>query len=116
MEREQGRDAHPRVPDDAERSIGYPPGPSDGLSVLISVPDGFDPPGKLGLGRAMHDAVLDRVRASPEVERLRLGIVATSASVAEPFWRALGYEPTGERKPYRHDHLETAVDLWERPL
>ena len=147
------------VPDYALRITGYPPGPSDGLSALLSVPDGFDPAGKVGLGlwegerlvafadvllgypspavayigllvvrggeqgrglgRAMHDAVVGRVRAASGrsgVERLRLGIVASNASVAEPFWRALGYEPTGEEKPYRYDHLVSTVALWERPL
>ncbi|MDR6574755.1 GNAT superfamily N-acetyltransferase [Curtobacterium sp. 320] len=157
------------VPDYALRITGYPPGPSDGLSALLSVPDGFDPAGKVGLGlwegerlvafadvllgypspsvayigllvvrggeqgrglgRAMHDAVVERVRAASgrsgmersrleclRVERLRLGIVASNAAVAEPFWRALGYEPTGEEKPYRYDHLVSTVALWERAL
>jgi hypothetical protein len=149
--------------------------------LLESVPDGFDPAGKAGLGlwvsgswrsrtccsgtrcrprrtsgcwssegasragglwRAMHEAVVERLRAASEgsrtrhsdvkrlperlperlpvervpVERLRLGVVATNASVAEPFWRALGYEPTGEEQPYRYDHLVSTVALWERPL
>ncbi|TDN42300.1 acetyltransferase (GNAT) family protein [Curtobacterium flaccumfaciens] len=149
------------VPDYAERITGYPPGPSDGLSALLSVPEGFDPDGpgavgkygiglwddsellafadlligypsasfafigllivrgdrqQEGLGAVMHDAVVERARSAPGVARLRLGIVATNTAVAEPFWRALGYEPTGERKPYRYDHLESAVALWERPL
>ncbi|MFJ3035729.1 GNAT family N-acetyltransferase [Curtobacterium pusillum] len=144
------------VPDYAERITGYPPGPSDGLSALLAVPDGFDPAHKhgiglwdgpelvafadvlvgypsvsfafigllvvrgdrhgQGLGRAMHDAVVERARAVSTVDRLRLGIVATNARVAEPFWRALGYEPTGETKPYRYDHLESAVALWERAV
>lgn len=56
------------------------------------------------------------MRSVPGVGRLRLGIVATNAAVAEPFWRALGYTPTGETKPYRYDHLESTVALWERPL
>jgi len=143
------------VPDYAERITGYPPGPSDGLSALLSVPDGFDPAHKHGiglwdgpllvafadvllgypsasfayigllvvrgerqqegLGAAMHEAVVDRLRRTG-TERLRLGIVATNAEVAEPFWRALGYEPTGERKPYRYDHVESTVALWERPV
>jgi GNAT superfamily N-acetyltransferase len=145
------------VPDYAERITGYPPGPSDGLSALISVPDGFDPAGKhgwglwdgsvlvafadvligypvpttafvglllvrgdrhgTGLGRAMHDVVVERLRTTaPAVRRLRLGIVRTNAAVAEPFWRRLGYAPTGEEKPYRYDHLSSTVALWERSL
>ncbi len=147
------------VPTYAERITGYPPGPSDGLSALITVPDGFDPAGKYGiglwdgavlvafadvlvgyptpehafvgllvvrgdrqgsgLGRALHDAVLVHLRQVPgaaSLGRLRLGIVATNAAGAEPFWRALGYEPTGEQKPYRYDHVTSTVALWERPL
>jgi len=146
------------VPDYAERITGYPPGPSDGVSALIAVPDGFDPAGKHGLGLwdgdelvafadvlvgypapsvafvgllvvrggrhgggigwTMHEAVVRFVRQASggAVDRLRLGIVDTNASVAEPFWRALGYAPTGERKPYRYDRLESTVALWERAL
>ncbi len=145
------------VPSYAERITGYPPGPSDGLSALISVPDGFDPEGKYGLGlwdgevlvafadvlvgypdaaavfvgllvvrgdrqgsgigRAMHDALVAWVRGrAASTRRLRLGIVATNAEVAEPFWQALGYAPTGEVKPYRYDRLVSTVALWERPL
>ena len=144
------------VPSYAERITGYPPGASDGLSALITVPEGFDPSCKhglglwdddrllafadvlvgypdpaaafvgllvvrggehrRGLGRRMHDAVVDLARSSPAVTRLRLGIVATNAAGAEPFWRTLGYGPTGEVKPYRYDHLVSSVALWERPL
>ena len=50
------------------------------------------------------------------LQRLRLGIVETNAAVAQPFWTALGYRPTGEVKPYRYDKLTSTVALWERPL
>ncbi|ROS72179.1 ribosomal protein S18 acetylase RimI-like enzyme [Curtobacterium sp. PhB130] len=138
----------------AERITGYPPGPSDALSALISVPPGFDPAGKRsiglwddrelvafadvllgypdpetayigllivhgahqgkGLGRRLHDAVLDRVREENSASRIRLGIVERNAEWATPFWTALGYEPTGETKPYRYDKLESTVSMWER--
>jgi ribosomal protein S18 acetylase RimI-like enzyme len=144
------------VPDYAERITGYPPGPSDALSALISVPPGYDPAGKHGVGlwddgelvafadvlfgyptpdaayiglllvragrqrrgfgTALHDALLDRLREAGQVARVRLGVIETNASVAEPFWRALGYAPTGERKPYRYDKLTSTVALWERPV
>lgn len=142
------------VPNYAERITGYPPGPSDALSALISVPTGFDPAGKVdlglwadgelvafadvllgypdptvayigllvvrgdrqgtGLGRRMHEAVLTRVQRESTAECLRLGIVETNAAVAEPFWSALGYSPTGEHKPYQYDKLTSTVVLWER--
>jgi GNAT superfamily N-acetyltransferase len=69
-----------------------------------------------GLGRALHHYILQRCPEWPGIETLRLGVVATNAETAEPFWRALGYEPTGETRPYRYDKLESTVDLWERRL
>jgi GNAT superfamily N-acetyltransferase len=68
-----------------------------------------------GLGRAMHEEVV-REAAQARLERLRLGIVATNAEVAQPFWAALGYRATGEVRPYRYDRLTSTVALWERPL
>lgn len=41
----------------AERITGHPPGPSDALSALISVPPDFDPAGKRGIG-LWEDGVL----------------------------------------------------------
>ena len=144
------------VPDYAERITGYPPGPSDALSALISVPPELDAANKhgiglwegdalvafvdvligypdadaahigllvvrgdrqgTGLGRELHNAILERVRTQSCVKRLRLGIVETNAAVAEPFWRSLGYLPTGQRKAYRYDQLISSVDLWERSV
>ncbi len=68
-----------------------------------------------GLGRALHQEVV-REASRAGLERLRLGIVATNAEVAEPFWTALGYRATGEVKPYRYDKLTSTVALWERTL
>lgn len=69
-----------------------------------------------GLGRGLHDAILDRASTAGTVERIRLGIVATNAAVAQPFWQRLGYRPTGEQKPYRYEHLTSTVALWERAI
>ncbi len=68
------------------------------------------------LGRELHDAILQRARNTATIQRMRLGIVATSAAVAQPFWQRLGYRPTGERKPYYYDHLTSTVTLWERAI
>ena len=145
------------VPDYSQRVTGYPPGPSDATSVLIMVPDGFDPAGKLaiglwdddelvafadvligypdaatafigllvvagdkhkqGLGRRLHDAVVARARDECGADgKLRLAIVDTNKAEAEPFWRALGYAPTGEIRPYRYDNLKSSAALWQRPV
>ena len=47
---------------------------------------------------------------------LRLGIVETNAASAVGFWRALGYEATGETAPYENDEVRSRVPLWERPV
>ena len=50
------------------------------------------------------------------MRRLRLGIVATNAEVAEPFWTALGYRPTGETAPYSAGDVVSSTAIWERDL
>jgi GNAT superfamily N-acetyltransferase len=69
-----------------------------------------------GHGRRMHEVVLSAARQANGIERMRLGIVDTNAAQAEPFWSALGYEATGETKPYEHDDVTSTVRLWAQPL
>jgi predicted N-acetyltransferase YhbS len=69
-----------------------------------------------GLGRRMHDEVVARAGTWPDVTRTRLGIVATNADVAEPFWGALGYRPTGEARPYDSGPVSSTTAIWEREL
>lgn len=144
------------VPEYAERVTGHPPGPSDALSALISVPPDFDPEGKCaiglwdgcdlvafadvllgypnpevafvglmvvhgdrqgeGLGRRLHEGVLQRVRREPFVHTMRLALVQTVAPTVEPFIQVLGYTPTGQEKPYRYDKLSSTVAFWQRPV
>lgn len=68
-----------------------------------------------GLGRVIHEQVLRLVRDWPGMVRLRAAIVATNAAQADPFWRAMGYAPSGEPKPYTYDKLHTTVRIWTRP-
>lgn len=69
-----------------------------------------------GLGRMMHDAVIDLVGAKPEIQTMRLSIVDTNADLAEPFWVRLGYEPTGEAVPYLSGSVESKARIWMRPV
>ena len=69
-----------------------------------------------GLGRQLHDHVLDLVRTWPEVGTLRLGVVETNAASAVGFWEALGYEPTGETAPYENGSVRCRVIRYERPV
>ena len=69
-----------------------------------------------GLGRVMHDAVIDLVGRTPNIQSLRLSIVDTNADLAEPFWAKLGYEPTGESVPYVSGSVESTARIWTRPV
>lgn len=69
-----------------------------------------------GLGRVMHDAVIDLVGRTPNIQSLRLSIVDTNADLAEPFWAKLGYEPTGESVPYVLGSVESTARIWTRPV
>ena len=51
-----------------------------------------------GLGRAFAALIERRVASWPEIERFRLGVVASNPG-ALVFWRKLGYRETGEVKP-----------------
>ncbi|MDO5644318.1 MAG: GNAT family N-acetyltransferase [Dermabacter sp.] len=69
-----------------------------------------------GLGRAMHDAVIDAVGTNPSIQTLSLSVVDTNAEVAGPFWTRLGYEPTGDAAPYASGTVESVARIWTRPI
>ncbi|WP_326503078.1 GNAT family N-acetyltransferase [Rothia nasimurium] len=69
-----------------------------------------------GVGRALHDAYLGAVRQHPHISTLRLGIVATNAEVAGPFWRALGYTPSGAVKDFSQGDVVSTVEVFTRPV
>lgn len=69
-----------------------------------------------GLGRRMHQTVVEALRDEPQIQSLRLSIVGTNADVAEPFWTALGYQRTGESTPYSSGAVESIARIWVRPV
>lgn len=71
-----------------ERITGYPPGPSDALSLRIGRPDGAPEEAKLVLGGWRGDdlvAVLDLVRGHPDPDRVLVGLL-----LVHPAHRRLG--------------------------
>jgi len=68
-----------------------------------------------GVGRRTHELLVERASRWPGLDRLRLAVVQTNAEV-EGFWRALGYTPTGEAKPYRYAALQSEARIFTRPL
>lgn len=65
-----------------------------------------------GLGRVLHTHVLEMVQDWPEVLTVRLAVAEPNAAQADPFWRRLGYEPTGEVRPWG----DIAAHIWQLPV
>ncbi|MDO4820849.1 MAG: hypothetical protein Q4A03_02215 [Rothia sp. (in: high G+C Gram-positive bacteria)] len=42
--------------------------------------------------------------------------MATNSEVAEPFWRALGYTPSGEAKDFSQGDVVSTVEVFTRPV
>ena len=73
---------------------GYPVRESAIIGLLLLAQDRQ----RRGLGRAFAALVERKIASWPEIERLRIGVVASNAG-ALAFWRKLGYRETGEVKP-----------------
>jgi RimJ/RimL family protein N-acetyltransferase len=67
-----------------------------------------------GFGRAFAALLERRIASWPEIERLRIGVVAANES-ALAFWRRLGYRETGEVRP-PHSGFVREVIVFEKPL
>ncbi|TDU89443.1 acetyltransferase (GNAT) family protein [Kribbella voronezhensis] len=92
---------------------GYPNGHT-GFIGLLEVHGGHR--GE-GAGRTAYELV-ERfvIEEWPEIRVLRLAVVDTNAEQAAGFWQRLGFEATGEAKPYRYDKLESVARLYEKRL
>lgn len=70
-----------------------------------------------GFGRSTHDALLNWVQERwPETTTLRAAIVATNAAIADPFWSAMGYRPSGRPLPYDAGAHHSSVQIWTRAV
>jgi GNAT superfamily N-acetyltransferase len=70
-----------------------------------------------GWGRIVHDLLLEWVtRNWPETRAMRAVIVAPNAPHADPFWRAMGYQPQGGPVPYAGARVRTTAQGWVRLL
>lgn len=95
----------------ADVLIGYPDPRTAYLGLLIVRSDRR----RRGHGRTLHEALLANLRRA-DASVVRVGIVDSVEPDAAPFLRSLGYEPTGEQKPYRYDHLISVTRFWELPV
>lgn len=69
-----------------------------------------------GLGRTLHETVVEKLVSLRTVDTIRLSILDTNATVAEPFWKKMGYAATGEAVPYASGKVASTARIWVRPL
>ncbi|MGH3654908.1 GNAT family N-acetyltransferase [Glutamicibacter sp.] len=69
-----------------------------------------------GLGKQIHETVLTLIQDHPSITACRISIVDTNAAEAEPFWKSLGYEPTGEISNYGVGDKQSCARTWSRPV
>ena len=68
-----------------------------------------------GIGRRAFELVEIFIRSWGTCNRVRIGVVETNRRTL-PFWQSLGFQPTGEIKPYRYASVSSRVVVLERAL
>ena len=90
---------------------GYPV-PTTAMLGLLLIAEPFQ---RRGIGRSAYEQLEDRMRAWGTCDRVRIGVIETNAGVV-PFWGKLGFERTGESKPYRYGSVVSECVILEKPL
>ena len=90
---------------------GYP-GPTTALLGLLLIAEPFQ---RRGIGRAAYAGLEDRIREWGSCDRVRIGVIQTNAGVM-PFWQQLGFERTGQSRPYRYGSVTSECIYLEKPL
>ncbi|WP_128291132.1 GNAT family N-acetyltransferase [Afifella aestuarii] len=89
---------------------GYP-APSIAFIGLLAVKERLH--GK-GIGRQLYTEAERLARQTLRARTIRLAVV--EANPVMGFWRKMGFEPTGEVKPYLGQNVRSRVILLEKPL
>lgn len=90
---------------------GYPD-PATALLGLLLVSEKYQ---RQEIGRRAYALLEQFVRSWHTCDRIRIGVVRTNDAVV-PFWSQLGFEPTGEVKPYRYGSVISEVVVFEKRL
>ena len=85
---------------------GYP-SPERAVIGLLLLAEAWQ---RRGFGRAFAALVERRIASWPEIERLRIGVVASNEG-ALVFWRKLGYRETGEVRPPHSGFVREVIVL-----
>jgi len=68
-----------------------------------------------GVGRRAYSLIEQFVRIWETCDRVRIGVVQDNEDVI-PFWSGLGFEPTGEVKPYRCGSVFSEILVLQKRL
>lgn len=90
---------------------GYPD-PATALLGLLLLSEKHQ---RQGIGRRAYALIEEFIRNWRTCDRVRIGVVRTNEA-AIPFWTRLGFEPTGEVKPYRYGAVVSETIVLERRL
>jgi len=117
----------------AHRITGVPPGRADAQSTYTVLPDGKSYADKFVFAINRESEMVgcaDLIRGYPDAatalleqyirdwrtcDRVRIGVVRSNAEVI-PFWTRLGFEPTGEVKPYRYGSVASETVVFQKRL
>src|SRR5207245_10999469 len=90
---------------------GYPD-PATAMLGLLLVSERYR---REGIGSRAY-ALLERyILDWRACRRVRIGVVRSNAEVI-PFWTRLGFEPTGEVKPYRYGPVASEIVVFQKSL
>jgi GNAT superfamily N-acetyltransferase len=90
---------------------GYPE-PATALLGLLLVSEKHE---RRGIGSRAYALIEQLIRDWGGRDRVRVGVVRTNQEVM-PFWTRLGFEPTGEVKPYRYGSVVSETVVLETQL
>ncbi len=68
-----------------------------------------------GIGRQAYDLAEQFIREWGTCDTIRLGVVRTNEEVIS-FWKKLGFEPTGEVKPFHYASVVSETIVFQKPL
>jgi len=68
-----------------------------------------------GIGRRALQLIERSAQDWGTCERMRIGVVRSNAGVM-PFWISLGYQPTGEVRPFRYGSVQSEVVILQKHL
>jgi uncharacterized protein len=90
---------------------GYP-APDTALIGVLLISEAHQ---RQGIGATAYTRIESKIKAWQGIQKIRLGVVRTDEEVL-PFWQKLGFQLTGEVKPYQYGELQSETLILEKFL